>query len=252
MCTCAWWEVGVVSDLRTMLWKEVRELLAVRRSLVLFLVAVLVFGILPAVALHGHHAASGRVLAPIINWFRLGYGLFATLFLGLQTAPDLVLHERIGRSLDYLLATRLPDWAIYGGKVLTSALFAYLAGLLALAVQLVVSALMDNGRGWQWLYFGQADTRTVALRVMAGLALYVSVLGTFVAFRVGDQRTAYMVSLVGVVVLILPLALNWIPVHFTAEWMGRAALVFDLFSVAVAFAGLLFFRRQMLVLYLQE
>ncbi len=246
-----WWGVGVMSDLQTMLWKEVRELLAVRRSLILFLVAVLAFGILPAVALHGHHAGQGRVLGPIINWFRLGYGLFAALFLGLQTAPDLVLHERLGRSLDYLLATRLPDWAIYGGKVLTSALFAYIAGWLALFMQLVVSALLD-GRGWQWLYLGQADTRTAALLVMAGLALYVSVLGTFVAFRVGDQRTAYMVSLVGVVVLIVPLVLNVIPVHFTASWMTHAALVFGLFAVAVAVAGLLLFRRQMLVLYLQE
>ncbi|MGC8488329.1 MAG: hypothetical protein ACP5QO_08960 [Clostridia bacterium] len=237
-------------DLTTMLWKETRELIALRRSLLIFLMAVLLFGVLPAVVLrHGTHS---RVLTgSMLDWFRFAYGLFAALFIALQTAPDLVLHERVGRTLDYLLTTRLPDGAIYGGKILTSAIFSYVAGWLALGMQLFASALLD-GNGWHWLYLANPGTRTAALFIMAGLSVYVSVVGTFVAFRVGDQRTAYMVSLVGVVILIIPLALQWIPISFTNSWLMHASLIFDLFAAAVGVAGLLLFRRQMLVLYLQE
>jgi hypothetical protein len=86
----------------------------------------------------------------------------------------------------------------------------------------------------------------------AELALYTSVVGTFVALRVGDQRGAYLVTVFAVGILIVPFLLGWIHVSLTTAWLGRAAEVLGAFVLVLGFIGLRLFRRHMLVLYLQE
>jgi len=235
-------------DLMTMAWKEVNEFLGNLRSARVFLVAVLLMGVLPSLE-HTHvngAAAAGSILLLV----RLIYVMLAAMIAVAQTAPDLVLHERVGRTLDYLLTTRLPDSAIFGGKVLVAAAIGYLAVLASIGVQLVVSTLFSGG--WSWLFLTLPEGRIIAFGLTAALCVYVAVIGTFVALRVGDQRAAYLVTVLCVGVLAVPFILGWLHIQLTAGWLGQAALVFGAFDVVLAVAGVLAFRREMLVLYLQE
>lgn len=235
-------------DLGSVMWKEIAEFVGNARSLRVFAIAVLAVGILPA--LSARHGALGDT-TELGLLFHVLYVLFASAIVVANTAPDLVLHERVGRTFDYLLATRLPDSAIFGGKVLVAAAVGYVAALGAAAVQLATTALL-SGSGWNWLFLALPAGRILVFGFTAALALYVAVIGTFVALRVGEQRSAYLVTILSLGVLVLPLALGWIPISLTTAWFGHAAELFGAFAILLGLVGVRLFRRDMLVLYLQE
>ena len=235
-------------DLVNVMWKEIAEFLGNQRSLRVFGVAVLIMGVLPT--LTGRTTAVGDAAALRMAIEAL-YVLFAAAIVVANTAPDLVLHERVGRTLEYLIATRLPDSAIFGGKVLVSAAVGYVAALVAIALQLVANAVLA-GHGFSWLYLALPEGRILALGLTADLALYLAVVGTFVALRVGDQRGAYLVTILSLGVVIAPFLLGWVHIALTTAWFAHAAEVFGAVALLLGGLGVLLFRREMLVLYLQE
>lgn len=231
----------------TVLWKEFAELFGNRRFIGIFSLAVLAMGILPALTFarhQGHGVSSLGVL------FLALYVLFAAVIVVANTAPDLVLHERVGHTLDYLLTTRLSDRAIFGAKVATAWVVGYVAAMLALGVQLVAVGLI-SGR-FSWLFLADPPGRVIALGITAGLSLYVAVVGTFVALRVGEQRAAYLVTILSVGLLLVPFLSGMLTMHATTTWISHAALWLAVIALVLGGVGLRLFRRDMLVLYLQE
>jgi hypothetical protein len=233
-------------DLATVLWKEVREFLGNRRSLRIFLLVVLVFGAVPAL---GPLRVTGPDAAAVLPMVRTFYSLLATVIVVAQTAPDLVLRERVGRTFDWLLATRLPDRAIFLGKVLVAAMAGYVSGLLAFLVETVVANLRTGG-AWNWGTFALPTGRILIFGAAAALAVYVAVIGTFVALKIAEQRSAYMVTVLSVALLAVPVVLQWVAVQFTATWLANATEVLGAADVALAVLGIRFFRRELLVLSL--
>lgn len=233
-------------DLTTMLWKEFAEAFGNPRTLRVFALAVLLMGLLPELG-----ALRGKV-TPLALLLDLFYTVFAGVIMVAQTAPDLVLRERTGRTLEYLLATRLADSAVFGGKIVVSALFGYVSSLLAICVQLVVMNVVAHHGGWTWAYLAQPQGRLIAFALPAVLVFYEATIGTFVALRVGEQRTAYLVTVLGVGVLALPLLLHLVHPHLTMAWLSKAVGAIALVAAVVVAIGLRLFRREHLVLYLQE
>ncbi|TGE31093.1 hypothetical protein [Desulfosporosinus sp. Sb-LF] len=92
----------------------------------------------------------------------------------------------------------------------------------------------------------------MAFGITAELLLYVAVIGTYVALRIGEQRAAYMATIFAVILLTVPFLAGWLPFSFTMQWVTRTAIIFGVFVIVLGFLGLRLFRRDMLVLYLQE
>ncbi|TGE31092.1 hypothetical protein [Desulfosporosinus sp. Sb-LF] len=130
-----------MNDLITVIWKEIAELYGSIRTLRIFAISILATSILPALSF-AHKSSS-----PEVANLRVVYAIFAGVIVVAQTAPDLVLHERIGHTLDYLLTTRLSDRAIFGAKVLVAFAVGYFAALLALVIQLVAAAFLGGTGG---------------------------------------------------------------------------------------------------------
>ena len=80
----------------------------------------------------------------------------------------------------------------------------------------------------------------------------MAVVGTFVALRVGEQRAAYMVTILSVGLLAVPFMVGWIHLSLTTQGIGRDAEWLAIIALALNVIGLRLFRRDMLVLYLQE
>jgi ABC-type Na+ efflux pump permease subunit len=241
-------------DLGTMLWKETAEFIGNRRFLRVFFIAVLIMGLLPEFQKHGIESSGGhgRGAVDILPMLDLAYALLASVIVVAQTAPDLVLRERSGGTLEYLLATRMPDGAIFGGKIILAAGVGYLSGLVTVAVQMIAANLGRGGPGWSWIYLALPQGRLIALLLTPLLAAYLATVGTFVALRVGDQRGAYLVTMLGVGVLALPFLLHLTAIRLTMSWLWRATGVLAVVVAAVVALGFRMFRREMLVLYLQE
>jgi len=236
-----------MSDLWAMMEKEFAELRGNRRFLWVFLFAVVAMGVIPSLTFASHH---GR-LGSLGTIFLVLYVPLATVIVVANTAPDLVLHERVGHTLDYLLTTRLSDRAIFGAKVATAFIIGYVAAMLAIGVQLVAAAIF-SGHGFHWLYLAVPGGRIIAFGMTAGLSLYVAVVGTFVALRVGEQRAAYMITILSVGILVVPFIAGWIHLLLTTAWIGHAAMWLGIIALLLGAIGLRAFRRDMLVLYLQE
>ncbi len=238
-------------DLGTMVWKEWAEFVGNRRFVRVFAIAVLIMGLLPN--LERHNVARGNPnAAAVLTLLSLGYAVFAAAILVAQTAPDLVLRERSGRTLEYLLATRLPDWAIFGGKITLAAAVGYVSSLVTVAVQLLATNLIGHTGPWTWTYMAVPQGRLLALLLTPVIAAYMATVGTFVALRVGDQRTAYLVTMLSLGLVALPFLLRIVHLHFNMPWLWKAVGVMALVTAAVVTAGFRLFRREMLVLYLQE
>jgi MFS family permease len=236
-----------MSDLLAMIGKEIAEIQGSQRSLRVFAIAVLLMSVLPSLASRhavGHASEVSLILGAL-------YVLFAAAIVVANMAPDLVLHERIGRTLDYLLATRMPDGAIFGGKVLVAAAAGYTAALVATALQLLIGAVL-SGHGWSWLYLSDPIGRILVFAMPVPLTLYLAVIGTYVALRVSDQRAAYMATMVSLGVIAAPFLLGWLAVGSTPGWFLTAAGGLTLASLVLGAVGIALFRREMLVLSLQD
>jgi len=227
-----------------MLWKEAAEFVGNRRFLRVFAIAVLLLGLLPTLEAHKGAATGAALLLDVI------YVVLSGVIVVAQTAPDLVVRERSGRTLEYLLATRLPEAAIFGGKILIAATVGYLSAMLTVAVQLLSHGLL--GGAWTWSFLALPQGRLIALVLPLVLAVYLSTVGTFVALRVGDQRSAYMVTMLSLVVLALPFLLRLVTIHVTMPWLWEALGVLAAVVAVLVVVGFRLLRREMLVLYLQE
>jgi len=237
-------------DLGTVLWKESAEFAGNRRFLRTFGFAVLIMGLLPV--LSRQTAAAGASGAALTMFVSLLYALFSGVIVVAQTAPDLVLHERSGRTLEYLLATRLSDAAIFAGKVIVGAAVGYCSSLLTVLIQLLAVNLRGGGGAWTWYYLAEPWGRLLVFAAPAALAVYIATVGTFVALRVGDQRAAYMVTMLSVALLAVPFLLHILTLQFTMSWIAHAVIVLAGLALVLVAVGVRLFRREMLVLYLQE
>ena len=235
--------------LRTVLWKESAELRGNQRLLRVLAIVVLLLGLLPLALPHDHPNGSpvAEVLLPVLG---LLHALAAGVFVVANAAAGLVIHQRSGHTLDYLLSTRLPGAAIWIGKVLISAGLGYCAIIVTVLVQPAVLSLQAHG--WTWSYLALPPARVLAFAAPATLALYVTTVGTFMAVRVGDQTAAYLLTVLCVAALALPFAFQIVHLHLTAAWMGRAVVVLAAIALVLLGAGLRLFRREMVALYLQE
>lgn len=240
-----------MADLRAMLWKELREFAGNRRNLWMFLVGAVLLGVLPG--LSTQHAAPDAPpsVGAVLSLVRLFYALLAAVIVVSQVAPDLVLHERVGRTMDYLLATRVRTASLFGAKIVLAAAVGYVSALVNVFVQLFALHLSQGGP-WHWLYLGTEQGRIVAFLGTAVLALYVSVVATFVGLRAGDQRAASMLTLPAVVVPALPFFLGVVTARWTPGFLGGATAVVGILAIVLAAIGLSVFRRERIALYLQE
>jgi|GEM_PF-1677399 len=241
-------------DLGTMLWKEIAEFIGNRRFLRMFFIAVLVMGLLPMVGRRSVHGpgVTAASAAQVLVFMDLIYAVLSSVIVVAQTAPDLVLRERSGKTLEYLLSTRLPDSAIFGGKIILAAGVGYLSSLVTIAVQLVALNVLGAHGAWTWAYLALPQGRLIALLFTLVIAAYLATVGTFVALRAGEQRTAYLVTMLSVGLLAVPFLLHLVQLHFALAWMWKALGVLAAISAAVVALGFRLFRREMLVLYLQE
>lgn len=186
-----------------------------------------------------------------VRFFMLSlYVLFATMVTTVQLGTDSVLRERSTKTLETLLASRLPDAAIFSGKVVAAVLFGYLSALFTVAVQ--ATALKLSGQMVGLLELSNLGEALVLLGAPLVLATYLSTIAVFVGLRISDQRSAYLLTMVSASILALPFVLHIISIHLTTAWVAQALAVLAALDFVLLRLGVRLFRRERIMLYLQE
>ena len=128
----------MLSDVRTVMWKERKSLFRFRGSrskLILTLLSPVFLGVYMPISMGTDWLES--VFSPVLSVF------LPVIFVSL-TVPDSFAGERERHTLETLLASRLPDRAILFGKALTGILFAS-GGMLAF---LLLGVIAVNVAHW--------------------------------------------------------------------------------------------------------
>jgi ABC-2 type transport system permease protein len=218
-------------DLRTVVWKEFKEIFSQRgrfkgtKASVLIFVAV--FGIFMPLQSGGEWLRSPIVM---LYWawvpFLLASGIVADSFAG----------ERERHTLETLLASRLPDRAILAGKVATSVLYGW---GITLACVLVGAVAINIVHGHGRILFYKAPVAAGIFALSFLVALLASGLGVLVSLRAATVRQAMQTFSIAFLLLFVPLfALPLLPASVKARLFGAVAKL-DLTALALAGAALL-------------
>ena len=189
-----------MKDILTVARKELREIVgggSGRKGLIRELFFVLLFGVFFPLS-QSEAWRSGAV--PTVFVFMI------PLFLAGPYIADTFAGERERKTLETLLATRLPDSSIYLGKIIAVCTYAWAVTQLILLASLVALNVTGDGTGASaagngWFVYPSS----VWVGSMAGSyasALLISGIGTFISLRSETVRAAHQAMMLPLFVLI--------------------------------------------------
>jgi len=189
-----------MTDILTVARKELREIVgggSGRKGLFRELFFVFLFGVFFPLS-QAEAWRSGAV--PTVFVFMI------PLFLAGPYVADTFAGERERKTLETLLATRLPDSSIYLGKILAVCTYAWAVTQLIVLASLLALNLVGDGTGatsgdGQWFVY-PASVWAGALVGSYASALLISGIGTFISLRSETVRAAHQAMMIPLFVLI--------------------------------------------------
>lgn len=222
----------MLSDIWTIMWKEIKELLTQRGRFrgggVGMLIFVGVFGIFMPLQFGKSWVDSP---AGLIYWAWVPFLLVSSVI------ADSFAGERERHTLETLLASRLSDRAILFGKVVAAIAYGWGFTMLSMLLGLI-TVNIAYGHGQLLLYPAAIGIGIVLLSfLVAGLA---ATLGVLVSLRASTVRQAQQTFSIAFFILFVPMFL--LPM-LPASWLARAGqflTTVNVEAIAVAIAILLF------------
>ncbi len=180
----------MIDDIKTVLWKEVKEEIISNKQVLLgLLVTVPVFGvILPW--------NTGRAF--VEEPYMLIFLSVLPLVMVINILTDSFAGERERHTLETLLATRLSDHAILFGKILSAVAYAWGVTILTILTGLI-TVNVAFGQG-QLLLFSPLEGLLITLITLL-LSILITSAGVLVSLRASTVRQAETSFLVGMAVI---------------------------------------------------
>ena len=186
-----------MTDILTVARKELREIIgggSGRKSLIREIFFVFLFGVFFPLS-QAEAWRSGAV--PTVFVFMI------PLFLAGPYIADTFAGERERKTLETLLATRLPDSSIYLGKILAVCTYAWAVTQLILLASLIALNLAGGAAAESGRWFVYSTPVWVgALAGSYASALFISGIGTFISLRSETVRSAHQAMMLPLFVLI--------------------------------------------------
>jgi ABC-2 type transport system permease protein len=235
-----------MSDIWTMMWKESKDLLFQGgwRSLIRPLFVVGIIGVYLPLQLGSEWVALTPIGMILLLW--------VPFFVVISFIGDAIAGERERHTLETLLASRMPDYAILLGKIVATSLYAWGMGLLSLLLGLVLVDLFRTQGHW---IFYPPDLFVVALILILLASLLATSAGVLVSLRVATVRQAQQILSISTIVFVFGVTfiLRAIPANILSSLNYQQFLlgvmvflvVLDAILLALSFMS---FRRSRLIL----
>jgi ABC-2 type transport system permease protein len=221
-------------DVWTVLRKELKELSVVDGGLITSLSFMAFVGLIGVVLPLQIGPVWVRATWPVMFW------AWMPLFLVTTVTADSFAGERERHTLETLLATRLPDWAILIGKIGAAVVWVWMATMICLPVGLVTLNIAYPDQT-PLLYTPSAALGVMVVAFLA--ALLGASMGVLVSLRVSTVRQAQQALTLCVMVLLLAPALSlrfmpngWVDAIVGLFLHGDPAAV--AFAMSATFLGL--------------
>lgn len=191
----------LLQDLSTVIRKELKEFFSSGggRGRYLLVVVLGLFGVIIPLVTGSHDRAWVTTIIPAFM-----YGFMLPIILIMSVGADTFAGERERHTLETLLASRLPDWAIFFGKLFAVTIFGWIQSLVAAVVGLIVINLV---------YPGALALYPVAIAfsiVVYGLlvALVAAAVAALVSLRAATVRQAQQMLSLGLIAIVLGITLS--------------------------------------------
>jgi ABC-2 type transport system permease protein len=219
----------MITDIKTILWKEVRELFQARQGMfgrggwISIAVIVGLLGILLPV-----QAGEAWVKNPIhMIWW-----VWVPFLLVTYIVTDTFAGERERHTLETLLASRLSDKTILFGKVASVVLYGWGIAILGIAVGLI-TVNVTAGKGRLLLYSTEATVAILSLSFL--FSLLSSITGVLISLRSSTVRQAQQITGLISLVPILPIVLlDILPNELIQNWMAGLSRMNGSLVVSIA------------------
>lgn len=182
-----------MTDILTVARKELREIVgggSGRKGLFRELFFVFLFGVFFPLS-QSEAWRSGAM--PTVFVFMI------PLFLAGPYVADTFAGEKERKTLETLLATRLPDSSIYMGKIFAVCTYAWAVTQLIVLASIVALNVVDGADGW---FVYPSAVWAAALIGSYASALLISGIGTFISLRSETVRAAHQAMMLPLFVLI--------------------------------------------------
>jgi ABC-2 type transport system permease protein len=184
----------MIADIRTVVWKEWKELFFQRAQLragwLGIAMIIVVFGVFMPLQM-------GRVW--VESPWVLFYWLWVPLFLVSNVVADSFAGERERHTLEALLSTRLPDRAILFGKLIAAIGYGWEITLTSIFLGVVTINLRYRGGGWL-IYSPEVGIGIVALSLLS--AGFIASAGVLISLRASSVRQAQQTMSISIMLLI--------------------------------------------------
>jgi len=191
----------MIADIKTILWKEFRELSQARQGLfgrggwISIAITVGLLGVLLPI-----QAGEDWVSSPI----HMVWWVWVPFLMVTYIVTDTFAGERERHTLETLLASRLSDKAILFGKIVSVVLYGWAVAILGLIAG-VITVNVTAGKGRLLMYSPEAALAILALSFL--FALLSSVLGVLISLRSSTVRQAQQITGLISLLPILPIVL---------------------------------------------
>jgi ABC-2 type transport system permease protein len=232
----------MIADIRTMIWKEKRELFNIpgsRNKALLTMMAPLIMAIL---------LPWDSGLRWVESYVSLLIACAIPVLLVAMLIPNSFAGERERHTLETLLASRLPDWAILFGKVATAVVISWGVTLFVLLISLVTVNIL-YGAGTLILFKPAVALANLGLSLL--LAIFSAGAGVVISLKSNttQEATQKLIAilllppmLLGPIVLVAgTLRPEWKPKVLLANVGLERMLLVGLAFLAVVSAALLLF-----------
>jgi ABC-2 type transport system permease protein len=223
----------MIADVRTIMWKEWRELMRQRGSVRTTVLTGVIPMVLVGIVIPWQMASLWvkMPIFPLVMWAWLPL-IFVTIVIA-----DAFAGERERHTLETLLASRMPDQAILFGKIATAVVYAWMMTMLLVLMGTATLKIKLGGGGFLPLpvmIYVAGMTLIFLAATMAASA------GVLISLRCATVRQAQQVLSFTVMVPILPL---WFVPLLPARWSGAIGAVLEsgnvMYPVLAAVAGLI-------------
>ena len=235
-----------MSDILTMLWKELKDVLFQGgwRSLIRPLIVVGIMGIYLPLQLGPQWVDLTPIAMLLLLWI--------PFFVIISFIGDAIAGERERHTLETLLASRMPDRAILLGKVIAIVLYAWGMGVISLLLGLV---LVNRFRTQGNRVFYPLDLFVDALVLILLVSMLAASAGVLISLKVATVRQAQQILSIGTIVFVFGIifAVQAVPANVVSSLTYSQFLLITMAFIALLDAillglSLVSFQRSRLIL----
>ena len=240
----------MITDILTIIWKEWKEIFAQYRnldiSLAIRIIALGVASVLPVL-----QAGEEWLTAPLV--------MIAAIWIPLLTVSDIVADtfagERERHTLQTLLASRLSDFSILIGKVLSTGIYGCANVILMLVFGLIAANIIDWGQGISFyslsILIGSLINGLLISLATSLSGVVISIKATTVKKAQQNLGSAFFILVLSMYVVMKSIPMDWwsIPTGGSIWNLILFSALFLLFIDAILFIiAKKLFRREKLIL----